>query len=206
MLFSCCLTSYDSRHVGRVHSVVILWGSICRFAHKKGDHSHGVTAFIRSRIPVTSLLVALVSSLLTLAVVTVVSESQGGTTTITGCYQNKTGALRIVAESVPCKSGETPISWNVQGPPGPQGEPGPAGSQGEIGPTGPKAYRVRRVTLVPKDRQGLRLAAIPLSVADVCFQQITLAGSGPDWCMASNTPMLALRTFRQASPAPTLTP
>jgi hypothetical protein len=49
---------------------------------------------------------------------------------VSACY-SKAGDLRVIdAEGgAPCKSGETPLSWNQQGPkgdPGPQGEPGPS--------------------------------------------------------------------------------
>lgn len=37
-----------------------------------------------------------------------------------------------------CESGWTSIEWNVQGPPGPQGEAGPIGPQGAMGQQGPK--------------------------------------------------------------------
>jgi hypothetical protein len=42
---------------------------------------------------------------------------------ITGCYANRGGALRLInAEAGKhCKSGESPVVWNVQGLPGPAG-------------------------------------------------------------------------------------
>ena len=43
--------------------------------------------------------------------------------TIQAC-QEKNGTLRVVATDADCKQGETPLSWNTQGP---QGPPGPAG-------------------------------------------------------------------------------
>lgn len=44
---------------------------------------------------------------------------------ISGCYNNRTGALRVIdAEAgAMCTTRETPISWNQQGPPGPPGQP-----------------------------------------------------------------------------------
>jgi hypothetical protein len=38
---------------------------------------------------------------------------------IRACVSNKTGALRIVATDTACKSGETLLKWNTQGPAGP---------------------------------------------------------------------------------------
>jgi len=35
---------------------------------------------------------------------------------INGCYQKKTGQLRIVAKPTVCLPSEAPISWNIQGP------------------------------------------------------------------------------------------
>jgi type VI secretion system secreted protein Hcp len=53
--------------------------------------------------------------------------------TIHACYAtggSPTGALRIVDENAQCASGETAITWNQQGPAGPQGDPGPPGDTG----------------------------------------------------------------------------
>src|SRR5262245_62540376 len=53
---------------------------------------------------------------------------------IHGCYTKSGGALRVVDGDVTgCKSGETSLDWNVQGPAGPAG---PGGAQGPAGPTG----------------------------------------------------------------------
>jgi hypothetical protein len=49
------------------------------------------------------------------------------------------GAMRIVSTTTACKTNETRISWNQQGPQGPagpQGPQGPAGATGATGPTG----------------------------------------------------------------------
>lgn len=64
--------------------------------------------------------------------------------TINGCYSGGQGQLRVIdAESgETCKSNETAISWNQQGPQGipgaigPQGLQGIQGQQGETGATG----------------------------------------------------------------------
>ena len=40
---------------------------------------------------------------------------------INGCYQTRTGQLRIVNDLAECRSSETPISWNIIGPQGPAG-------------------------------------------------------------------------------------
>lgn len=68
---------------------------------------------------------------------------------IHGCFDNK-GNLRLVIPGQVCGKGESPISWNRQGPAGPAGlpglpgpagtpgAPGPIGATGEPGPTGPQ--------------------------------------------------------------------
>lgn len=69
---------------------------------------------------------------------------------IHGCFEQTTGALRIVEEPT-CLPGETVLTWNQQGvqgqtgatgaqgpagPAGPEGAPGPAGPEGAAGATG----------------------------------------------------------------------
>jgi hypothetical protein len=54
---------------------------------------------------------------------------------IHGCIK-KNATLKIVSNPANCSSGETPISWNQQGP---QGEPGPAGEPGLPGEPGAEA-------------------------------------------------------------------
>lgn len=63
--------------------------------------------------------------------------------TIHGCYQKRTGILRVLAPRKRCGRNERAIAWSQRGPqglrglqgqPGAQGNPGP---QGSTGPTGP---------------------------------------------------------------------
>ena len=67
----------------------------------------------------------------------------GSSGTISACYAKSNGGLRVIdAESgASCVANkESALSWNQQGPPGPQGEQGlqgPAGPQGDPGPQGP---------------------------------------------------------------------
>lgn len=70
-------------------------------------------------------------------------DSGGGA--IHACQRVADGGIRIVSEDTTCRTGETSLSWNVEGPQGPagpqgeqgiQGEPGPAGPPGEQGPQG----------------------------------------------------------------------
>jgi len=57
---------------------------------------------------------------------------------IHGCYAKSGGTLRVIDAGVTsCKSSETSLDWNVQGPAGPAGPEGPAGAVGPAGPQGP---------------------------------------------------------------------
>lgn len=58
-------------------------------------------------------------------------------TVIFACSANQTGLLRVVAGGVQCRSEETALHWNQQGPQGPVGPAGPQGEPGPTGPTGP---------------------------------------------------------------------
>ena len=76
------------------------------------------------------------------AYATVLAPTSG---TVHACAKKSNGALRAVAGSGSCRTGERPMSWNVAGRPGAKGQPGaqgqagstgPAGSAGPTGPTG----------------------------------------------------------------------
>jgi hypothetical protein len=64
--------------------------------------------------------------------------ASASTVTYYACINNSSGAIRIVAKSTTCKSGEHKIQWNQAGPEGPKGPQGPQGTQGAKGPTGPQ--------------------------------------------------------------------
>ena len=53
------------------------------------------------------------------------------------------GGMRIVAPGTECRGDETPISWNVQGPPGADGMDGTDGMDGGTGPEGPPGPSLR---------------------------------------------------------------
>ncbi len=52
------------------------------------------------------------------------------------CIGKTAGLMRLVEAGASCRSGETLVSWNVQGVPGPQGAQGPQGVQGPAGLNG----------------------------------------------------------------------
>jgi hypothetical protein len=75
---------------------------------------------------------------------------------VSACYA-KAGDLRVIdAEAgAQCKSGETALSWNQQGPKGDPGPQGPTGPKGDRGPS--NGFFVRRdgqVISVPHDDFG----------------------------------------------------
>ena len=83
---------------------------------------------------------------------------------VNGCYNRRTGLLRIVEDQYGCKKYENPISWNHAGPPGERGPAGVAGPKGEPGPAGPPG---------PKGEQG------PAGPAGPKGEQGSSGSSGP---------------------------
>lgn len=67
--------------------------------------------------------------------VTVAAAS--GTSLIRACVDAQ-GRMRIIGPTAKCTKGENLLTWNQQGPTGPQGLTGPQGPQGEKGDTGPQ--------------------------------------------------------------------
>jgi hypothetical protein len=85
------------------------------------------------------------STVLICAAASIVWGHGGSTTQIHACVA-KDGTIRIVAPAAVCRSQETALDWNIQGPAGPAGEQGTQGLQGiqgdqgepgEPGPRGP---------------------------------------------------------------------
>jgi hypothetical protein len=89
----------------------------------------------------------------------------GNNKTITACADKKTGILHLKTRGR-CNPGQTRVTWNQQGPPGPEGTQGPQGPQGTAGVQGPQG---------PTGTQG------PVGVtiwADVANNGAVLAGQG----------------------------
>lgn len=55
---------------------------------------------------------------------------------INACVKKGSGVVRVVRSGAACKRGETPLSWNAQGPAGPRGATGATGATGSAGPAG----------------------------------------------------------------------
>jgi hypothetical protein len=115
---------------------------------------------------------------------------------IDACVSDQSGALRIAST---CGRRETPLSWAIEGPPGPpgpQGEPGQQGAPGPQGATGPSdIYLVRRpffrLTVwgnnFPPPLQDIEVASVTLPPGDyeVVAQQTpgyVSATTGEVWC------------------------
>src|SRR5215208_3794490 len=85
----------------------------------------------------------------------------GGDGAIHGCYDNVSGQMRLydAEDDSPrsCGSKETAVSWNQEGPAGPDGPAGPegpAGPKGETGPVGPAGPKGETGPAGPAGPQG----------------------------------------------------
>lgn len=78
----------------------------------------------------TSLFARLLACLGLLATSPLLAQS-----TISACINSK-GSPRLIGPAVTCNPSEQRLSWNVQGPVGPQGAQGLQGPQGPVGPQG----------------------------------------------------------------------
>jgi len=56
----------------------------------------------------------------------------GDANKIHACVNTLAGSIRIVGASGGCRRGETPLDWNIQGPPGQPGSPGEDGAPGGL--------------------------------------------------------------------------
>jgi len=74
--------------------------------------------------------------------------------TIQAC-RNNDGNLRQVARASDCRPSETPVSWNITGPTGPQGPVGPQGPQGPQGPAGPQGQPGPGVKTIAGSARGI---------------------------------------------------
>ena len=64
-------------------------------------------------------------------VVSILLVTSASAQVINACVGNGSGLPRIVNDLSGCHPNESPLSWNVQGPPGPMGDPGPMGEPGK---------------------------------------------------------------------------
>jgi hypothetical protein len=84
-------------------------------------------AAILSKKPSPATAIAIAALVVALAGVAVaaIPDSEG---VIHGCYQKRSGALRVVESADDCRATERPLTFNQQGPRGATGPPGPPGA------------------------------------------------------------------------------
>jgi hypothetical protein len=85
----------------------------------------------------TSFASVTAAAALSVLAATAVVEAQSSGEQLEACAGAR-GALRLVAPSEACVTGEQRVSWNVVGPKGPAGTAGPKGATGARGPAGPR--------------------------------------------------------------------
>ncbi|OGO30147.1 MAG: hypothetical protein A2Z29_07615 [Chloroflexi bacterium RBG_16_56_11] len=94
--------------------------------------------FLKNKILLVSIIVLVVITG-TVGGSALISAATGDDNVIYAAYTKGIGILRIIKNPGDARKFEAVISWNKEGPQGPQGEPGPAGlpgPQGEQGPPG----------------------------------------------------------------------
>ena len=85
----------------------------------------------------------------------------------TGCYEARTGVVRLIRGSKGCRAGERRVTWSRRGPKGPvgpkgvPGSRGPAGPRGETGDTGQQGIPGSQGSSGPQGPTGVRGAAGP---------------------------------------------
>jgi hypothetical protein len=109
---------------------------------------------MRSRNTRRTLLLLAISAALVL-VTYVAASAMDASPPIYACVK-KGGALRVVAATMKCKSKETALSWNKEGPPGERGSAGEKGAAGERGSAGAKGDAGERGSAGEKGGTGER--------------------------------------------------
>ena len=89
------------------------------------------------RWPVRVALLA-IFALTVVAGVAYANGSSSSTTVIRACRNKSSGLLRVINAGASCRTGESLLSWNVEGPAGAAGPKGDTGAAGATGATGPQ--------------------------------------------------------------------
>lgn len=99
---------------------------------------------------------AVAASAITAAVLaaTAVAAIPGDGGVITGCYELRTGTLRVVDSGELCRRTESRLSWNQEGERGPTGPAGPQGGRGPTGPAGADGAQGERGPTGPTGAAG----------------------------------------------------
>lgn len=148
-------------------------------------------------------IVGLFLALLLGAVALAAIPGAGGV--ITGCYDTKSGALRVIDAQAgkACSKSETQLTWNQVGPQGPKGDTGvqgPKGDTGAQGPAGPKGINWRggytlETTYQPGD-------AVQLNGNAYIATATTSEAPGPTVELGTPWDLLAMRGLQGPQGAP----
>jgi hypothetical protein len=112
---------------------------------------------------------ALVIALSMIVVAGNYSASQSSGTSVTTCYNKKSGALRYLVKGT-CKKTETKLSIGQVGPQGPAGASGATGSAGAAGPAGTPGYSSGlSVTDLHDDSDPSYRPTVPISDTSLSF-------------------------------------
>jgi hypothetical protein len=120
----------------------------------------------------SAAVIALCSSLLVAVPASAECPANPSNGIVRACAIKATGTMRCIGPTESCKSTETLLQWNVQGPPGPQGP------QGDAGPAGPPGAGLISGTI--RGQLALcsgDLAGTQVFIAGQSFQ-VTTASSG----------------------------
>lgn len=90
----------------------------------------------KKRIAALPLVIALSAVAALAGGIAVAASIPAADGTITGCYHKNNGQLRVVESATQCNPSELALTWQQEGPEGPQGPQGPVGPQGPAGPQG----------------------------------------------------------------------
>lgn len=82
------------------------------------------------------VLTIAITAAITFAATFAATAVAANTGVINACVNSASGELKIVGPTDVCKNGETPLTWNQEGPAGPQGVPGTNGTNGANGVSG----------------------------------------------------------------------
>jgi Collagen triple helix repeat (20 copies). len=126
--------------------------------------------------------------------------------TVNGCADKNTGSLRRIVPPAICKSSETSVTWNIQGPTGPQGLTGAQGPQGVQGPTGAQGPQGVQGLTGPQGIQGepgapgtsARLITVGTGLGETELMPCTDAIRSKDFVKQSETSSLRITYHDEA--------
>jgi hypothetical protein len=110
----------------------------------------------------------------------------GANGVISGCYDSKTGALRVLDREggASCDSKEASLEWNRTGPQGPQGQSGPQGSPGTAEAYARIGWNAATSSVVVSHARGITAANVTRAapgiycIEGLSFQPNVAVGSG----------------------------